>query len=196
MKKSKRLTIIGSLLLLGLFTMPIWHITLEAPQYPDPIGMNIWLHTIADRNPNDIKNIDLLNHYIGMQPVPKFLPEFIIFPTVVGVMILFGLIVGFKCGYKWNMVWLVTMSLLGCAGMYDFYLWEKDYGCNLNEKAAIKFVDEYDQPMEYQPPLIGTKYILNFTAHSYPSTGVVFLVAGMGTILAAFVVGRSESKRE
>jgi hypothetical protein len=85
------------------------------------------------------------------------------------------------------------MSLWGTAGMIDFYRWERDYGNSLDPKAAIKFVDENDQPMAYQPPLIGTKMILNFTAHSYPRSGVLFLVASMGLMLGAYYVKRKEA---
>ena len=44
MKKSKVLMILGSLLLLGLFVFPLWNITLEAPQYPIPLGMDIYIN--------------------------------------------------------------------------------------------------------------------------------------------------------
>ena len=50
--------------------------------------------------------------------------------------------------------------------------------------------------VQYQPPLIGSKMILNFTAHSYPDYGVLFLVAGMGSIFSAYLLGRRDSTRE
>jgi hypothetical protein len=31
--------------------------------------------------------------------------------------------------------------------------------------------------MSYQPPLIGSKVLLNFTAHSYPDTGGIIMIA-------------------
>lgn len=195
-KKSTILTIVGSLLMLGIFLFPIWNISLEAPQYPEPIGMDIWVFKITDENPNDIKNINLMNHYIGMNEVPEHMTEFIIFPIVIVFMTVLGLIFAFLKHHRWPLVWFVLMSVLGTAGMIDFYLWEKDYGSNLDSKAAIKFVDENDQPMAYQPPLFGTKMILNFTAHSYPRGGVVFLVLSMGLMVSSFVVGRKEFERE
>lgn len=81
MKTSKYLMIGGSLLLLSLFVMPMWNITLKAPQYPDSIGMNIWINKIEDMNPNDIKNINLMNHYVGMAEIPEHMKEFDIFPS-------------------------------------------------------------------------------------------------------------------
>ena len=74
MKKAGLIMILGSLLLLGLFKFPLWNIMLGAPQYPDPLGMNIYIEGIKGVKEFDIQNIDGLNHYIGMKiiPEPKF----------------------------------------------------------------------------------------------------------------------------
>ncbi len=194
MKKSKLLMIVGSLLLLGLFVFPLWNITLEAPQYPEPLGMDIYITKIADMNPNDIKNINLMNHYVGMKEIPEHMPEFDVFPIVIGFMVVLGLLIGLKASYKWYLFWLILMTILGVAGMYDFYLWEYDYGNSLNPKAAIKFTNPDGSLMAYQPPLFGTKSILNFIAHSYPRSGGYLLFVGMLMTLVAFFVGKREAK--
>ena len=194
MKKSKLLMLIGTLLLLGLFVFPLWNITLEAPQYPEPIGMDIYITKIADMNPHDIKNINLMNHYVGMKDIPEHMVEFDIFPIVIGFMVVLGLLIALKANYKWYLFWFILMTVLGIAGMYDFYLWEYDYGHNLSAKAAIKFTNADGSPLAYQPPLFGTKTILNFVAHSYPRTGAYFLFVGMVLTLVAFFIGKKESK--
>ena len=71
------------------------------------------------------------------------------------------------------------MIVFGIAGGIDFYAWEYDYGHNLDTTAAIRIPG-----MTYQPPLIGTKELLNFTAHSYPSYGGFILIfAGIISLL-------------
>ena len=195
MKKSKILMIIGSLLLLGLFVYPLWNITLEAPQYPIPLGMEIYINKFADTNEFDIKNINLMNHYVGMQYIPETIPEFKIFPIVIGIMVVLGVIIGFIGKYKWFLFWFILMSLLGIAGMYDFYFWEHDYGHNLDPKAIMNFKNPDGSVMGFQPPLFGTKDILNFTAHSYPRAGAWFMFAGMFMTFIAFFVGKSEAKK-
>ena len=194
MKKSKVLMILGSLLLLGLFVFPLWNITLEAPQYPIPLGMDIYINKFVDTNEFDIKNINLMNHYVGMQNIPDTIPEFKIFPLVIGLMVLLGVIVGFLGKYKLFLFWFILMSILGIAGMYDFYLWEYDYGHNLDPKAIMNFKNPDGSVMGFQPPLFGTKYILNFTAHSYPRTGAYFMFFGMILTVIAFFVGKKELK--
>ena len=194
MKKSKILMITGALLLLGLFVFPLWNITLEAPQYPIPLGMDIHIDKFRDANEHDIKNINLMNHYVGMKFIPETIPEFKIFPVVIGIMVVLGVVIGIKGNYKLFLVWFVVMSLLGIAGMYDFYVWEYNYGHDLDPKAIMNFKNPDGTPMGFQPPLWGTKDILNFTAHSYPRTGAFFMFTGLLLTFIAFFIGKKEAK--
>jgi len=195
MKLSQVIMIVGALLILLLFVFPLWRITLEAPQYPEPIGMDIWINKITDKEPNDIKNMNIMNHYVGMKEIPTHLPEFDIFPWVIIGMSILGLIIGLLGKRSLYLTWFVIMAVLGTIGMYDFYLWEYDYGHNLDPTAAIKFMDAEGNPMAYQPPLIGNKTILNFIARSWPHTGAYFLFLGMALSIVAFYVDRKDSLR-
>lgn len=192
MKKSKLIMIIGALLPLALFFFPMWAITLQAPQYPDGIGMNIWINKIEGHQPNDIQNINLMNHYVGMEAIPEHMAEFDIFPWVIGGMSALGVVFGLIGNRKLFLAWFVIMVILGVIGMYDFYSWEYQYGHNLDPRAAIKIPGQ-----AYQPPLIGTKAILNFTAHSWPGLGAYFLMAGMIlSVLAYFTHQKEEGQNE
>ena len=82
------------------------------------------------------------------------------------------------------------MVLLSAAGLYDFYLWEYDYGHNLDPKAIMKFTNPDGTVMGFQPPLFGSKDILNFKAHSYPRLGAYFLGLGIAMGLIAYLVGK------
>jgi len=186
--------IIGALLPLGLFLFPLWNITLEAPQYPTPLGMNIYINDFADANPHDIKNINIMNHYVGMKYIPDAIPEFKIFPLGIIISSLIGLIIGFKLNYKWFLGWFILMTVLSLAGMYDFYLWEHDYGHNLDPKAIMKFTNPDGTIMGFQPPLFGTRDILNFKAHSYPRLGALFLALGMALSFLSYFIGKRERR--
>jgi len=177
----------------GLFVLPLWNITLKAPQYPEPLGMDIYINKFADANPNDIKNINIMNHYIGMEDIPEQIPEFAIFPKFVIAMMLMGLLFAFTGNRNLYLLWFGIMTVLGCIAFYDFYLWEYDYGHNLKENAAIKFTDAEGQPMAYQPPLIGNKLILNFMALSWPRSGAYLLFTSMFLSVFAFFQAKKES---
>jgi copper chaperone NosL len=194
MKKSNLIMILSALLPLGLFLFPLWNITLEAPQYPIPLGMNIHINDFSDMNPHDIKNINLMNHYVGMKYIPDAIPEFKIFPAGIIITSILGLLIGFKGNYKWFLAWLLLMTTLSMAGLYDFYLWEHDYGYDLDPKAIMNFKNPDGSVMGFQPPLFGTKDILNFRAHSYPRLGAYMLAAGMAMSFIAFLIGRKEKQ--
>jgi hypothetical protein len=194
MKKSKLLMFLAALLPLLLFVFPLWKITLEAPQYPTPLGMYIHINDFSDANPHDIKNINLMNHYVGMKYIPDAIPEFKIFPIGIIITTVIGLIIAFYGNHKWYLYWFIMMVLVSAAGLYDFYLWEYDYGNDLDPKAIMKFTNPDGSVMGFQPPLFGSKDILNFRAHSYPQLGAYSLGLGIAVALVAYFVGKREKK--
>lgn len=170
--------IAGALLLLTLFITPLWRITLQAPQYPDGITMYIWINKITGDTEYTLQNINILNHYVGMKYIePDSIPELQYFPYIILGMVLLGLISGSIGNRRLIFAWGSVMILLGALGIYDFYLWEYDYGHNLDPNAPIKVPG-----MAYQPPVIGSKMLLNFRADSYPYWGGLFM--GLSIILS------------
>jgi copper chaperone NosL len=190
MKLSKYLMIGAAILPLFLFVFPMWSVSLEAPQYPIPLEIVIFVDHLGEGNYGDIQNFDLMNHYVGMAKLPTEMIEHVIFPKVIIGISILGLIIGFLGKKKLYLVWFGIMILLGIAGIYDFYLWLYDYGHNLDPKAAIQLLDAY------QPPIIGTKEILNFTVRSYPAFGSIIL--GIGILLSpvAFYFAGKEERKE
>lgn len=188
--KSRLLIALAALALIPIYLTPVWSIRLVAPQYPEGMGMYIGVSEIWGHEEHDIQNINILNHYIGMQEIqPASIPELEIFPIVLLGIILTGLAVAL-IGRRWLMVaWLVGFVGLCIAGMVDFYLWMIDYGHNLSPDAPIKIPG-----MTYTPPLIGTKQLLNITASSFPHIGSAFLALSLG--LAGWGVYRSFWKRK
>ncbi len=167
----------ASLLLVGMYFLPMWSISLDAPQYPEGLGMKIYINTVVGREENDLTNINGLNHYIGMKRIePDSIPELRYMPPIIGIMIALGLLAA-AFGRRWMaLAWSGLFLVLGIVGMTDFYLWEYDYGHNLNQHAAIIIPG-----MSYQPPLIGSKQLLNFTAYSYPD--IAGYIAGVSIVL-------------
>jgi len=196
MKKASILMIIGPLFLLGLFAFPLWNIMLGAPQYPDPLGMNIHITGIQGVSEFDLQNIDGLNHYIGMKTIPKpgEMWEFDVFPSVIIGMVVLGVIIGFlgffgMLDYRWFLGWFIVMSVLGVLGMYDFNAWLTDYGSNLDPNAIMTITNPDGTPMTYKPPLFGHRKMLNFDVTSLPSTGAWMMFIGMMLTVLAFFLG-------
>lgn len=184
-RRNRILMAAAALMLVGIYLFPIWSISMDAPQYPEGIGMNIWVNTIEGKSPHDLQNINGLNHYIGMKEIiPGSIPELKIMPYLFGFMMVAGLAVAAFGRRRLVLVWLILFMLLAVAGLVDFYLWEYDYGHNLNPNAAIKIPG-----MSYQPPLIGTKQLLNMRTTSVPHVGFYFALVSMG--LAGWVWWKS-----
>ena len=182
-KKSVLLLTIGSVILIGAFFFPLWSITLEAPQYPGGLRLDIWLYTIGGSSDDILQNINILNHYIGMKKIePDSIPELKIFPYIVGGFIFFGLIFSFLKKKTLLWIWVIAFVIFGIAAMYDFYLWEYDYGHDLDPLAPIKVPG-----MVYQPPLFGEKMLLNFKALSYPAVGAYFMMISISCGILAIM---------
>ena len=182
---------IGSLALLLAFVFPLWKITLEAPQYPEGIGMYIRINDVTGVKEHDLKNINGLNHYIGMKEIhPETIPELKIMPFVVLGLMALGLAAA-VVGKRWlGWIWVAAFLIAIVVGMVDFWLWEYDYGHNLNPKAAISIPG-----MSYQPPLIGSKKLLNFTANSWPVLGGWAMFASFVAGTVAIELDRRKAKR-
>ena len=184
--------IVGAIALLGTFLAPIWRITLEAPQYPKGVTMYIWINKLGGSEPGTIQNINILNHYVGMKMIePDSIPELKYFPKVIIGMAVLGIIFGLINNKKLWLTWGVILVILGALGIYDFYLWEYDYGHNLSDDAPIKVPGQ-----AYQPPLIGSKMLLNFNAISYPHYGSIFIGISMVFSYLSFHLKRKQDKRE
>ena len=55
----------ASTILLASLTGPYWTMRIKAPQYPKGLSLVVY----ANRLEGDVREIDMLNHYIGMSPI-------------------------------------------------------------------------------------------------------------------------------
>ena len=174
-KISRLLLALASILLICVYFYPLWKVVLTAPQYPEGLGMLIWVNTITGEKPNDLYNINILNHYIGMQKIePEKVVELKIMPFVFAFFILLGLYGAFTGRRGVLKLWVTLFVIFGVIAIADFWWWEYRYGHNLDPNAPIKVPG-----LAYQPPLIGCKTLLNFHACSWPHIGAFIAFASL-----------------
>jgi copper chaperone NosL len=185
MKPSTRITVAAaSLLLLVAYLTPLWRIQLVAPQYPEGLGLRIWVNQITGLKPNDLNSINGLNHYIGMRAIePQAIPELALMPKLLGAAIVAGVLVALIGRRVPLYIYSVVVAAGSAAGLYDFYQWGWDYGHHLDPHAAIKVPG-----MSYEPPLIGSKQLLNFHATSWPDIGGWIVIAAVAVIVSMAVI--------
>lgn len=183
--RARILLTVASLGLALAFIFPLWAVYLQAPQYPEGLGMFIRVNNITGLKPNDLESINNLNHYIGMKRIePSSIPELRIMPWILASLMALGLVAA-AAGRRWlARAWVAAFALVSLVGLADFYKWEYDYGHDLDmENAIIKIPG-----MNYQPPLIGTRQLLNFRATSLPAAGGIALMVSLGLGVAAVVL--------
>ncbi len=176
----KYLFLAGVMSLSGLYFFPLWKISLGVPQYPKEIAIHIWINRIENGTEKALEIMNVLNHNIGMKEIdPASIPELSWFPYILMLLIAAGIVSSFLKDKKFRMAWLVLMILALSLALYDFYLWEYDFGHNLADDAPIKL-----EKGSFQPPLIGKKIIANFTVTSFPLGGITFPI--ISTLVSFF----------
>jgi copper chaperone NosL len=174
--KERVLVIVAALLLSAVYLFPLWNLTMFAPQYPDGLRMHIYSYKLEGGNGGqDVKEINVLNHYIGMKDlIAEDFTEFKWMPFVVGAIGLLFL----RTAVHGRMAALI--DIIALYGYFAaFSLWSfgyklYSYGHNLAPTAAVKVPP-------FMPPMFGYKKLANFEVYSYPAPasyalGVVILL--------------------
>ncbi|MGB7213080.1 MAG: hypothetical protein WBC97_10705 [Gemmatimonadales bacterium] len=178
MRRSSRTILAAAAASLALlYVTPLWRIQLIAPQYPEGLGLRIWVNGIVGAAPQDLNSINGLNHYIGMHRIePDAIPEMHYMPWILAGLITLGLLAALIGRRGPVRAWVGLLIFGAIAGVADFWKWGYDYGHNLDPHAIIKVPG-----MSYQPPVIGIKQLLNFQATSWPDlgAGIAFAVAAV-----------------
>ena len=170
---SRLLTLIAASLLVLALIFPLWSMTLYSNQFPDGLNLYIYANSLQGGHPqgrDDLKEINTLNHYIGMHSlVESDFNEFKWIPLMLGIFFILALrtiVIG-------KMSSLVDTAVLfgwfGIFSLWTFYhkLWL--YGHSLDPTAAVKVPP-------FMPPAFGSKQLANFTVFSYPGAGSYLLL--------------------
>ena len=163
---------------LGLsFTAPLWTMDMEAPQYPDGLQLRIFAYSVE----GDVREINTLNHYIGMDSLDRAaLADLDWIPFALGALILFTLRVA-AIGDRRSLIDLVVLFVYFSAFsmarfVYKLYV----YGHNLDPRAPFTV-----EP--FTPAVFGTKQIANFSVTSLPA-GASFAIGVFGLGLVAVMI--------
>ncbi|MCP3935339.1 MAG: hypothetical protein GY708_08205, partial [Actinomycetia bacterium] len=84
---SRLLVFAAVLVLIPTFIVPLWHMTFVAQQYPEGLDLYVYSHDLVGGNKgNDLTEINVLNHYIGMAELkPSDFNELKWIPLVIGL---------------------------------------------------------------------------------------------------------------
>jgi len=165
--RSRVLILLAAVMILPSFFTPMWKMTLYSNQFPEGLRLDIYSYKLeGGRTPNqdDLKEINSLNHYIGMRAlVDSDFTEFKWMPFIFGGTILLALRV-IVMGKMSKLIDLLVMFFyLGAFSLWSFYFKMHAYGHELDPTAAIKVPP-------FTPPMFGHQTMANFEVYTYPST--------------------------
>jgi copper chaperone NosL len=169
-KTSRWLIVVAALALLPAIVLPTWTITLHAPQYPDGLQVVIYPHTVG----GDLSEVNLLNHYIGMQEIrPDEFAEFRFIPFFILRFLGFALLTALVGRMPIAAIGWMDFALFGVVMLYTFQRWLHAFGTNLSPDAPLSI-----EP--FSPAFIGTTRIGQFGVESWPAAGAILMgIAGL-----------------
>ncbi|HEU5250488.1 MAG TPA: hypothetical protein VFW15_10930 [Thermoanaerobaculia bacterium] len=185
------LLVLAALLVLPTYFLPLWKLTMFAPQYPDGLRLGIYSWKLEGGNGGqDIKEINVLNHYIGMKDLSTAdFTEFQWMPFVLGALALLFL----RAAILGRMATLVDMLVVffyfGAFSLWSFAYKLYRYGHDLDPKAAVKVAP-------FMPPLFGHRKLANFEVYSYPAAGSYALLGVAIALAAAMFFAWREGRAE
>ena len=185
------LLLAATLVLLLGGTLPLWRISLVAPQYAEGLTLDMYAYQIVAGNKGqDLAEINTLNHYIGMKPIAQadFL-EMKVLPFAIGVFALLALrsvVIG-------RIVTLVDLSVLflyfGVFSLGSFAYRLYTYGHYLDPRAPMKIAP-------FMPVVMGSQQIANFVQTSLPLAGTLLMSAFLLLLLAALWLSVRQARAE
>jgi len=181
--RSRLLVLVAAFVLAPTFFTPLWHMTFRAQQYPEGLDLYIFSHDLVGGNGgNDLTEINVLNHYIGMAQIkPADFNELKWIPLVIGLIGVLTLRAA-AIGALSSVVDVLVISIyFGLFSLWSFWYKLSSYGAALDPRASVKVAP-------FMPPMFGYKQVGQFDVWSYPATSTyLFVVFGLLLLSAALL---------
>jgi len=183
------LILAAALLLVAVYVVPLWNLTMFAPQYPEGLRLDIYSYKlVGGNNGQDLKEINVLNHYIGMRDlVAEDFTEFKWLPFIVGALGLLYLRAAVM-GTVGALVDVLVLNIYFSAfALWSFGYRMYVYGHTLAPTAAVT-VDPF------MPPMFGAKQLANFEVYSYPQAASYAMGVSSLLLLGALVIAWRQAR--
>jgi hypothetical protein len=169
---------------IGVASLPIWAVSLEAPNYPKeafPEGIPVFFH--FDGYSGEVHEMNTINHYVGMDPmwVGGIIEREIAIYALLALSL--GMIYFMLYNNKiLNYIMLIPV-FLPFLFLADYSYWLYWFGHNLHDWGAFKI-------KPFMPTVFGDGKIAQFTTHSYPTIGFYIIIVISLLSLLAFLAKR------
>lgn len=178
------LSIARVLLLLSLF-LPYWHMELEAPQYPNGLFLTAYVNHLE----GDVKEIDGLNHYIGMKPLgdaARLEKAMSIWVVVAMVLLVEGAMFVHS---RWAVLLALPAIFFPVGFLADLYYWMREFGQGLDPDAPLS-----NSVKPFTPTILGEGGIGQFRTYADIGWGLWCAFASSAFTVLAFFFHRRAYK--
>ncbi len=152
----------GLFLLISIF-FPYWKLKLLAPQYPNGLSVSVYVNRVE----GDVREIDELNHYIGMRSLKNAAPlerSLSIFAIAMIALLVIGAI---YIHTRFAALLAFPALIFPAVFLGDLYFWLWNYGMHLNPKAPLS-----SSVRPFVPPLLGPGMVGQFKTIAYWHIGL------------------------
>jgi hypothetical protein len=179
------LLMLAALLLMVSMFLPYWSMTMQAPQYPEGLKVQVYVNRLE----GDMREIDELNHYLGMPALDEGgqLERKISIAaiTVLGLLLMAGVFVH----NRWAGVLALPALGFPIAFLADMWWILYSYGHSIDPNSALGGAID-----PFTPPLFGRGAIGQFLTIARPELGLYLAVAAVIVILAGLWYHRAAYK--
>jgi copper chaperone NosL len=165
--------------------LPVWSMTLKAPQYPK--GLTVTAH--VDRLTGDVREIDGLNHYIGMRPLHEAgkLERDVAVQSIAALALL--CLSAIVVHTRWAALLAAPAFSFPFVFLADLYYWMRDSGLHLDPKAPLS-----SSIKPFVPPVVGEGVIGQFRTVASVEAGWLLALLASALILVGLYLHRRAYK--
>ena len=172
------------LFLVSIF-LPYWNMRLNAPQYPK----GLFVHAYLNHLEGDVREIDGLNHYIGMRPLAEAAQlERSLSLIAVGALAL--LVAGaIYIHNRWAALMALPAVLYPLVFLADLQYWLANFGTNLDPRAPLS-----SSIKPFVPPVLGKGFVGQFSTVATPGSGLILATIASLLVIAGLYFHRRAYK--
>lgn len=164
MKKRWLIVLLSIISYAMVYRFPMWTFDFLAPQYPQGLSLQVYMSGAQ----GDVTEIDIINHYIGMQKLEEAAQnERALAPYVLVFLSLLSLVIAFIPRHKFTKFFYLPLIGFPVAFIGIFWIWLYRFGHDLNPAAPVKLTP-------FTPTILGTGIIGQFKTFALPGLGFYF----------------------
>ena len=176
---------LAAMLVVVSIFLPYWTMTLHAPQYPKGLTVQLYVNRVG----GDAKEIDGLNHYIGMPKMEEAAAFERSFSVIAIVALALLLIAAIFIHNQWAALLALPVIAYPLIFLADLFFWLYSFGHNLDPAAPLS-----SSIKPFTPTLLGTGVVGQFKTTAMVDTGFYLAIAASAIILVGLWLHRAAYK--